>query len=60
MIPVGELFATITPGDKGQRLSPADVEALSSALDALTTVANRIVAQQPQTLPSRAPRRRRR
>ena len=57
MIPVGELFATITPGDGGHRLSPSDVEALSSALGALTTVANRIVAQQPQTLPSRAPRR---
>jgi len=60
MIPVGELFATITPGDKGHRLSPADVDALSSALGALTTVANRIVAQQPHPLPSRAPRRRRR
>ena len=60
MIPVGELFATITPADKGHRLSPADVDALSSTLAALTTVANRIVAQQPQALPSRAPRRTRR
>jgi transcriptional regulator with XRE-family HTH domain len=59
-IPVGELFATITPSDRGHRLSPADIEALSSALAALTTVANRILAQQPQTLPSRAPRRTRR
>ena len=59
-IPVGELFATITPDDRGHRLSPADVEALSSALAALTTVANRMVAQQPQPLPSRAPRRTRR
>jgi len=56
-IPVGELFATITPGDRGPRLSPADIDALSTALEALTTVINRIVAQQPQTLPSRAPRR---
>ena len=60
MIPVGELFATITPADKGHRLSPADVDALSSTLAALTTVANRIVAQQPQALPARAPRRTRR
>ena len=59
-IPVGELFATITPGDSGLRLSPADVEALSSALEALMAVANRIVAQQPQALPPRAPRRTRR
>jgi transcriptional regulator with XRE-family HTH domain len=59
-IPVGELFATITPGDAGHRLSPADVEALSAALGTLTTVANRIVEQQPQTLPARAPRRIRR
>ena len=57
MIPVGELFATITPGDAGHRLAPSDLEALSSALATLTTVANRIFAQQPQTLPSRAPRR---
>jgi transcriptional regulator with XRE-family HTH domain len=56
-IPVGELFATITPDDRGQRLSPADVEALSSAMAALTAVASRIVAHQPQPLPSRAPRR---
>lgn len=57
VIPVGEIFATITPADSGQHhLSPADVEALSSALAALTTVANRIVARQPQTLPPRAPR----
>jgi transcriptional regulator with XRE-family HTH domain len=56
-IPVGELFATITPGDGGHRLSPTDVDALSSALGVLTTVVNRIVAQQPQALPSRAPRR---
>jgi transcriptional regulator with XRE-family HTH domain len=60
MIPVGELFATITPSDGGHRLSPADLEALSSALDVLTTVVNRIVAQQPQALPLRAPRRTRR
>jgi transcriptional regulator with XRE-family HTH domain len=61
VIPVGEIFATITPSDSGQHgLSPADVEALSSALAAFTTVANRIIARQPQALPRRAPRRTRR
>jgi transcriptional regulator with XRE-family HTH domain len=61
VIPVGEIFATITPSDSGQhRLSPADVEALSSALAALTAVANRIIARQPHALPARAPRRSRR
>lgn len=60
VVPVGELFATITPGDSGHRLSPADVEALSSALATLTTVANRIIARQPPILPARAPRRKRR
>ena len=61
VIPVGEIFATITPGDYGQRrLSPTDAEALSSALGALTTVANRIIAHQPHPLPARAPRQRRR
>jgi transcriptional regulator with XRE-family HTH domain len=59
-IPVGELFATITPGEAAHGLSPADIEALSSALNALTTVADRIVRRQPQTLPRRAPRRTRR
>jgi transcriptional regulator with XRE-family HTH domain len=60
-IPVGEIFATITPTDATlHRLSPADVEALSTALAALTAAANRIVARQPNTLPARAPRRPRR
>src|SRR4051812_46158224 len=60
MIPVGELFATITPGDGAHRLSPADIEALSAAVPALSIAANRIVAQQPQSLPRRPPRRSRR
>jgi transcriptional regulator with XRE-family HTH domain len=61
VIPVGEIFSTITPGDASLHgLSPADVEALSSALAAFTAVANRIIARQPQALPPRAPRRTRR
>jgi len=61
VIPVGEIFATITPGDSSQhRLSPADIEALSSAVATLKAVADRIVARQPHALPSRAPRRARR
>jgi transcriptional regulator with XRE-family HTH domain len=61
VIPVGEIFATITPGDAGaHRLSPADIEALSAALAGLTAVVDRIVARQPHALPSRAPRRPRR
>jgi transcriptional regulator with XRE-family HTH domain len=61
MIPVGEIFATITPTDStAHRLSPADAEALSSALTALTVVADRIAKRQPHPLPARAPRRTRR
>lgn len=56
-VPVGELFATITPPDDARRLSPADTEALASSLAALTTVVNRINANQPPPLPLRAPRR---
>ena len=61
VVPVGEIFATITPGESGlYRLSPADVDALSSAATALTAVVDRIVARQPHALPLRAPRRSRR
>jgi len=60
-IPIGDLFAAISLADTGpHRLSPADVDALSSSLIALTAVAERIIARQPQALPSRAPRRSRR
>jgi transcriptional regulator with XRE-family HTH domain len=61
VIPVGEIFATITPAESTtHRLSPADVDALSSALGALAAVVDRILARQPHALPSRAPRRARR
>ncbi len=58
VIPVGEIFATITPGDAGPpRPSPADLDALSAAMAELNAVANRIVTHRPQALPARAPRR---
>ena len=62
-IPVGEIFSTTVPvaaESSPHRLSPADVEALSSALAALNSVVDRIVKRQPSALPPRAPRRRRR
>ena len=61
VIPVGEIFATITSKDATpNRVSPADLEALSTALASLTAVTNRIVSRQPHALPARAPRRARR
>jgi transcriptional regulator with XRE-family HTH domain len=60
-VPVGELFETITPtGAVPYRLSPADVDGVSAALAALTTVVNRVLARQPRPLPQRSPRRSRR
>jgi transcriptional regulator with XRE-family HTH domain len=60
-VTVGQLFETITPGDgPSHRLSPADVDDVSSALAALTAVVERLIARQPRALPSRAPRRARR
>lgn len=60
-VPVGELFETITPGDAAShRLSPVDVDDVSSALAALTDVIERLIAHQPRALPQRAPRRARR
>ncbi len=56
-VPVGEFFATITPSADSRRLSPAEIEALSSALATLTTAIDRIIANQPPPLPVRAPRR---
>lgn len=60
-VPVGALFETITPkGDASNRLSPSDVDAVSSALAALTSILDRIVTKQPHALPMRAPRQMRR
>ncbi|PYR71889.1 MAG: hypothetical protein DMF86_24965 [Acidobacteria bacterium] len=57
-VPVGELFETITPTDtSAYRFSPADSESVSLALASLTTVLNRVFAQQPRPIPLRAPRR---
>jgi len=60
-VPVGELFQTITPSDLvPYRLSPADLDAFSSAIAALKTIVDRVQARQPQPVPLRAPRRSRR
>ena len=56
-VPVGDLFATITPSGDARRLSPPDLEALSSCVEVLATTINRILANQPPPLPVRAPRR---
>lgn len=59
-VSIGELFEASTPVDGPRRLSPADVEELSSALKTLTGVVDRIVKGEPRPLPKRAPRRPRR
>jgi transcriptional regulator with XRE-family HTH domain len=57
-VPVGELFETITPADATpSRLLPSDVDSLTAALSALTTIVDRILARQPRPLLARAPRR---
>ena len=58
-VPVGELFATITPSGEAP-LSPTDVQGLRSALANLTAVIERLLAGQPGPVPTRAPRRPRR
>jgi len=61
MVPVGELFATITP-DRGDpyHLSPADVDTITAALATLKNIIDRIVAGEPPPLPRRSPKRPRR
>ena len=60
-VPVGELFETITPsGASAYCLSPADIENVTAALAALTSVVDRVIARQPRPVPARAPRRPRR
>jgi transcriptional regulator with XRE-family HTH domain len=59
-VPVGQLFETITPQDAvPYKLSPADIDAMRDALDALISIVERVRSRQPRSLPSRAPRRRR-
>lgn len=61
-VPVGELFATITPPPAPGRvpMSPADVQGLRAALASLTALVERMLEGQSTPLPSRAPRRPRR
>jgi transcriptional regulator with XRE-family HTH domain len=58
VVPVGEIFDPITPMNAAPyRLSPADVDAVSSALATLSTVVDGILARQPRPVPRRARRR---
>jgi transcriptional regulator with XRE-family HTH domain len=59
-VPIGTLFETVTKEPTPHRLSPADIEAISSALNTLNTVLNRVLTRQPHPLPPRAPRQPRR
>ena len=60
-VPVGQLFETISPRESiPYRLSPADVDAMSTALSTLRAIVDRVAARQPRPSPSRAPRRPRR
>jgi transcriptional regulator with XRE-family HTH domain len=57
-VPVGELFETITPtGVKPARLPAADLEAVTTALAALTTALDRLLSHSPRPASARAPRR---
>jgi transcriptional regulator with XRE-family HTH domain len=57
-VSVGELFETITPADETpHRISPADVDNVSTALAALTTAVERMRGRQPGLALQRAPRR---
>jgi transcriptional regulator with XRE-family HTH domain len=59
VVPVGELFETITPtGTTADRINPADVESVSEALATLTSAVDRLVGRSPRPVPGRAPRRR--
>ena len=59
-VPVGELFETITPTGASQRLLPlADVDGVSTALQALTTAIDRLLSHQPRQPAVKASRRNR-
>ncbi len=58
-VPVGELFATITPARGMPPALPLEaVEAVTSALQTLTAALERLLSDQPRRPPFRAPRRR--
>jgi len=58
-VPVGEIFDTITPARGVPPALPLDrVEAVTSALQALTLAIDQLVSNQPGRLQLRAPRRR--
>ena len=60
-VPVGVLFETITPGrESPNRVSPSDIDALSTVVATLTGVVDGLRSGQPRSLPPRAPRRSRR
>lgn len=57
MVPVGEIFDTISPmNSSSYRLSPSDLEHMSSALAGLSSLIARIAARQPPHTPLRARR----
>jgi len=61
LIPVGEIFATITPDNTAPPpVSASDLDTLRSAASSLTAIIERLVNRQPAAVPSRAPRRTRR
>lgn len=60
-VPVGVLFETITPGrESPNRVSPSDIDALSTVVATLTGVVDGLRSGQPRSLAPRAPRRSRR
>lgn len=57
-VPIGDLFETILPPEATpSRLSPAEVEALTTSLAGMTAAVNRVLTRQPATTAARAPRR---
>lgn len=60
-VPVGELFDTITPREgAAYRLSPADLDSVTTALSTLRSIVDQVLSRQPRPVPARAPRRARR
>jgi transcriptional regulator with XRE-family HTH domain len=56
-VPVGALFETITAREAiPNRLTPTDLETITTALATLTEAVDRVSTRQPHPLPLRAPR----